>query len=117
MSCKFNTVFSALVEESKTIFPKIWPVSVDETLMFVFTVFLSCGPSVNAAGLSTIFKSPIVANSIVIFNGTHLHYGTTQTDTNKRIVLNTNIRKAEVDPFGPPDENGRQEFEPLDDYF
>ena len=36
---------------------------------------------------------------------------------NKRIVLNTNIRKAEVDPFGPPDENGRQEFEPLDDYF
>ena len=61
--------------------------------------------------------APSVANSIVIFNGTHLHYGTTQTDTSKRIVLNTNIRKAEVDPFGPPDENGRQEFEPLDDYF
>ena len=61
---------------------------------------------------------PSVENSIVIFNGTHLHYGTTQTDTNKRIVLNTNIYKAEVDPFSDVDTTtGETEFEPLDDYF
>ena len=34
-----------------------------------------------------------------------------------RIVLNTNLEKAYVDPFGPPDENGKSEFEPVDDYF
>jgi len=60
---------------------------------------------------------PSIENSIVIFNGTHLHYGTTQTDTKKRIVLNTNLHKADVDPFSEPDKEGRQNFEPLDDYF
>jgi len=54
---------------------------------------------------------------MVMFNNTHPHYGVTQSDVPARIVLNTNIEKAYVDQFGPADENGRQEYKPLDDYF
>ena len=60
---------------------------------------------------------PSVENSMVMFNNTHPHYGVTQSDVPARIVLNTNIEKAYVDQFGPADENGRQEFKQLDDYF
>ena len=52
-----------------------------------------------------------------MFNNTHPHFGTTQNDIPARIVLNTNIAKAPVDPFSEPDKDGRQTFEPLDDYF
>lgn len=60
---------------------------------------------------------PSIENSIVIFNNVHPHYAITQSDTSTRIVLNTNIVKAYVDSFGPPDENGIEQYEPLDDYF
>lgn len=60
---------------------------------------------------------PSIENSIVIFNNVHPHYAITQSDTSTRIVLNTNIVKADVDSFGPPDENGIEQYEPLDDYF
>ena len=60
---------------------------------------------------------PSIENSMVIFNNTHPHYAITQSDTPARIVLNTNLVKAYVDPFGPADENGIEKFEPLDDYF
>tara|TARA_B100000085_G_C18393777_1_gene451552 strand:+ start:34 stop:720 length:687 start_codon:yes stop_codon:yes gene_type:complete len=58
---------------------------------------------------------PSTENSMVMFNNTHPHYGITQSDTPARIVLNTNIEKAYVDPFGSPDKN--KEFVPVDDYF
>ena len=60
---------------------------------------------------------PSIENSMVMFNNTHPHYAITQSDTPARIVLNTNLIKAYVDPFGPADENGIEKFEPLDDYF
>jgi hypothetical protein len=60
---------------------------------------------------------PSIENSIVIFNNVHPHYAITQSDTPARIVLNTNIVKADVDSFGPPDEKGIEQYEPLDDYF
>tara|TARA_B100000427_G_C15458786_1_gene573044 strand:- start:31 stop:723 length:693 start_codon:yes stop_codon:yes gene_type:complete len=60
---------------------------------------------------------PSTENSMIMFNNTHPHYGIVQSDTPTRIVLNTNLEKAYVDPFGPPDENGKSEFEPVDDYF
>ncbi len=41
---------------------------------------------------------PSVANSIVIFQNA-LHYGVTQSDTDKRIVLNMNVLKKEKDFF------------------
>ena len=53
---------------------------------------------------------PSVENTIVMFNNTHPHFGTTQNDNPARMVLNTNIAKAPVDAFAEP-------FEPLDDYF
>ena len=60
---------------------------------------------------------PSIENSIVIFNNVHPHYAITQSDTPARIVLNTNIVKADVDSFSPPDEKGIEQYEPLDDYF
>ena len=60
---------------------------------------------------------PSIENSMVMFNNPHPHYGITQNDTPARIVLNTNLEKAYVDPMGKPDKEGRQTFEPLDDYF
>ena len=60
---------------------------------------------------------PSIENSIVIFNNVHPHYAITQSDTSTRIVLNTNIVKAYVDSFGPPDENGIEQYESPDDYF
>jgi len=60
---------------------------------------------------------PSIENSIVIFNNVHPHYAITQSDTPKRIVLNTNLVKADVDSFSPPDKNGIEQYEPLDDYF
>ena len=60
---------------------------------------------------------PSVENSIVMFNCPHPHYGITQSDTPTRIVLNINLEKAYVNPMGKPDKEGRQTFEPLDDYF
>ena len=60
---------------------------------------------------------PSVENSIAMFNCPHPHYGITQSDTPTRIVLNINLEKAFVDPMGKADKEGRQTFEPVDDYF
>ena len=59
---------------------------------------------------------PSVENTIAMFNNPHPHFGTTQNDTQTRIVLNTNIMKANVDPFADPDKI-TGEVERLDDYF
>tara|TARA_B100001250_G_scaffold369926_1_gene353743 strand:- start:75 stop:764 length:690 start_codon:yes stop_codon:yes gene_type:complete len=59
---------------------------------------------------------PSTENSMIMFNNTHPHYGITQNDTPARIVLNTNLEKAFVDPFST-DKDGKQSFEALDDYF
>jgi hypothetical protein len=60
---------------------------------------------------------PSVENTCIMFNNPHPHFGTTQNDTQTRIVLNTNIFKAYVDPISEPDKDGKQTFEPIDDYF
>lgn len=60
---------------------------------------------------------PSIENSIAMFNCPHPHYGITQSDTPTRIVLNINLEKAYVDPMSKPDKDGKQTFEPLDDYF
>ena len=59
---------------------------------------------------------PSTENSMIMFNNTHPHYGIVQSDTPTRIVLNTNLEKAFVDPFST-DKDGKQSFEALDDYF
>ena len=51
------------------------------------------------------------------FNCPHPHYGITQSDTPTRIVLNINLEKAYVDSMGKLDKDGKEIFEPLDDYF
>ena len=52
-----------------------------------------------------------------MFNCPHPHYGITQSDTPTRIVLNINLEKAYVDSMGKLDKDGKEIFEPLDDYF
>ena len=43
--------------------PKMWPVSVEETLMLARSVRASLGPRVKAAGRSTRRRSPMVESS------------------------------------------------------
>ena len=54
---------------------------------------------------------PSLENTIVMFNNTHPHFGTTQSDTPARIVLNINLAKAPINNFN------NENFEPIDDYF
>ena len=61
--------------------------------------------------------APSVENTIVMFNNSHPHFGTTQNDTPARMVLNTNISKAYVDTLSEDSITGKDKFEPLDDYF
>ena len=53
---------SHLPETSYTIFPKIIPFSVEETLIFAQIEIQSLGPIVYVCNLSTNFKSPTVDN-------------------------------------------------------
>ena len=46
-----------------------------------------------------------------MFNNPHPHFGTTQSDTPARIVLNINLAKAPINNFN------NENFEPIDDYF
>ena len=54
---------------------------------------------------------PSLENTIVMFNNTHTHFGTTQSDTPARIVLNINLAKAPINNLN------NENFEPIDDYF
>ena len=54
---------------------------------------------------------PSLENTIVMFNNPHPHFGTTQSDTPARIVLNINLAKAPINNFN------NENFEPIDDYF
>ena len=54
---------------------------------------------------------PSLENTIVMFNNTHPHFGTTQSDTPARIVLNINLAKAPINNLN------NENFEPIDDYF
>ena len=54
---------------------------------------------------------PSLENTIVMFNNTHPHFGTTQSDTPARIVLNINLAKAPINNLN------NENFEAIDDYF
>ena len=56
-------------------------------------------------------KVPSLENTIVMFNNTHPHFGTTQSDTPARIVLNINLAKAPINNLN------NENFEAIDDYF
>ena len=61
---------------------------------------------------------PSVENSMIMFNNPTPHFGTTQNDTQTRIVLNTNIHKTSPDPFAVSGTTtGEEEFKAPDDYF
>jgi len=60
---------------------------------------------------------PSIENSCVMFNNPHPHFGTTQNDTQTRIVLNTNIFKTNIDPFSQEPDPKTGEIERIDDYF
>lgn len=62
------------------------------------SIFTSVFNFTNCDGYTFVFddegkaiKVPSIENSLVIFDGKKEHYGVTQTDTARRIVLNTNV--------------------------